>query len=181
MGGALEVQAETSTTEEEPGGQRRGWLRWGEGAPSVHWLQASDTPPPRNTWSFPHLTALPANVSHANHSKANKDCPSQLTLRSSNPNPKGSLGLEFRDELPRGGWGRKVGRRNPADLGCIFAFQGGQGPDSQASCPEPRLTPPQALPGLPDSEGGVTQGALTACSSPGDLSSQFPHICHVGI
>lgn len=43
------------------------------------------------------------------------------------------------------------------------------------------MTSPQALPALPDSEGGVTQGALTTGGTPGDLSGQFPHICLIGI
>lgn len=49
-----------------------------------------------------------------------------------------------------------------------------------ASCPSPG-GPPLAGPGLSDSEGGVTQGALTALGTPGDLPGQFSHICHTGI
>lgn len=38
-----------------------------------------------------------------NQSIANNDCLAQLTLRSSSPNPKGSLGLNVRYELLRQG------------------------------------------------------------------------------
>lgn len=65
---------------------------------------------------LPHPAALPANVSHMNQSKTNNDCPAWFILRSSNPNPKGSVEFEFRDEL-RGG---RAESRNPVD----FEFPG---------------------------------------------------------
>lgn len=56
---------------------------------------------------LPHLEILPANISHMNQPKTNHDCPARLTPRSSSPNPKGSLGLEFRDELKGGQSGKQ--------------------------------------------------------------------------
>lgn len=88
-----------------------------------------------------------------NLSKTNVYRPAQLPLGSSDPDPtpEGSLGL------------------------CPVR-QGGVGGLAQ-----PSRAPPQAQPHLPDSEGGVTQGALTARGTPGDLSGQFPYTCHSGI
>lgn len=65
-------------------------------------------------------------------------------------------------------------RRNLADSGCFFEFPGG-GPEQAGPAQ------PQAQLGLPDSEGGVTQEAFTTRGTPGDLSGQFPHTCHIGI
>lgn len=45
-------------------------------------------------------TTLPANMGHMNLSKTN-DRPARFTLGIPNANPKGSLGLRFRDELVR--------------------------------------------------------------------------------
>lgn len=64
-------------------------------------FQAPATPPHKHT-VLPHPATLPANVSHTNQSRTNNDCPAWFILRSSNPNPKGSVDLEFRDELKGG-------------------------------------------------------------------------------
>lgn len=88
----------------------------GVGAPAVHSLQVSavstQSPCSRHV---PHVNTRsslthhpPSDVSHTNLSKASKDyCPAQLTPGSSDPSPRGSLGLEFREELLQQGWSRK--------------------------------------------------------------------------
>lgn len=103
---ALGVQAEALSVEEEPGG----WLRRGTEGYSICSLAAgSQHPLPQEHPDLP--TQEPCQLMSAKRITQKPimtDCPSQLTQRSTNP--KGSLGLGFRDSSQSRRMERKSGK-----------------------------------------------------------------------